>query len=123
MIFMQGECFFDCALACLEEETKSKIPNIPDLVHLHPCIEDILFQIPHRSCFAQSLGQCVLFLWGEFGWKKKLLLIYLCAYSCLLFSYPQNLKKMARNRYSPGRSTLEHSKVPTKFCRKTLTGF
>lgn len=25
--------------------------------------------------------------------KKKLLLIYLCVYSCLHFSYPQNLKK------------------------------
>lgn len=58
-IFVQGEWFFYCALACLEEKTRSKILNIPDLVQMMSCIRGIIFQTPlqldllgglHHSC-------------------------------------------------------------------------
>lgn len=74
MIFMQGECFFYCALACLEEETKTKIPNMPDP-------SDTSWEL---FC-PISWAVCVIPV-GRIGMEKKLLLIDMCMYSSSPFS-------------------------------------
>lgn len=76
--------FVFCALACLEEETRSKILNKPDLVQMLSCIREIIFQTPCGRCLPWSLGWFVSFLWGKFGWKKKLLHVCVFIFTLLL---------------------------------------
>lgn len=109
MIFMQGECFFYCALACLEEETKTKIPNMPDP-------SDTSWEL-----FCPISWAVCLIPVGRIGMEKKFVDRYVHVFIFALFLAPKP-KNLAWNRYSPRRNPLEHRKAPTKFCRRTLTG-